>query len=291
MKRMYQTVGECTIAYVRTGAGHPLLLLHGFPQTLLAWHKVMPLLDKHFTLIIPDLPGYGDSIGPNPDELHVAYSKRNMADLLVKFMEQLGFSSFAVAGHDRGGRVAYRMALDHPEVVRKLAVLDILPTGEMADQMNFDVARTIPHWWLLSQPHPFPETLINSNAAYYLKFTIDSWSGNRSFINANAMEDYLRCFKKPAVVRAMCEDYRAGATIDVEQDRENKIQGPLISCPVLVLYPADFFAAGFGDPLLIWKKWARNVESVSVDSSHFLMEEIPERVSEVLGEFFIEKST
>ncbi|AXY73086.1 alpha/beta hydrolase [Paraflavitalea soli] len=286
MPVLYERVAGCNIAYSRTGTGYPLLLLHGFPQTHMAWHQVVPLLDKHFTLIIPDLPGYGDSTGPAPDEQHEAYSKRNIGNILVQFMQQLGFPKFGVAGHDRGGRVGYRMAFDHPQTVTRLAVLDIIPTGEMADRMTFDLALALPHWWLLAQPYPFPETLIIQQAEYYLKNTLDSWSGNKKSITEEAWQEYLRCFKNPSVIRAMCEDYRAGATVDVQYDRHNKDRGQRITCPVLVLYPTDFFAARFGNPVSVWEKWAVDVQGMAVESGHFLMEEIPGEVSKALDDFF-----
>lgn len=286
MQVLYETVAGCNMAYSRTGTGYPLLLLHGFPQTRMAWHKVAPLLDKGFTLIIPDLPGYGDSTGPIPDEQHNAYSKRNMGNILLQFMQQLGFPQFGIAGHDRGGRVAYRMAFDHPHAVTRLAVLDIIPTGEMADRMTFDLACALPHWWLLAQPHPFPETLMLQQAEFFLKYTLDSWSGNKMSITEEAWQEYLRCFKKASVIRAMCEDYRAGATVDVQYDRYNKEQGQRIACPVMVLYPTDFFAASFGSPVSVWEKWAGNVQGIAVGSGHFLMEEIPDVVSKALSDFF-----
>lgn len=286
MPVLYESVAGCRIAYSRAGTGYPILLLHGFPQTRMAWHKVAPLLDKQFTLIIPDLPGYGDSTGPAPDEQHEAYSKRNIANILVQFMQQLGFSQFGLAGHDRGGRVGYRMAFDHPQSVTSLAVLDIIPTGEMAGRMTFDLALSLPHWWLLAQPHPFPEVLIEQQAEYYLKHTLDSWSGNKTSITYEAWQEYLRCFKVPSVISAMCEDYRAGATVDVRHDRHNKDQGQRITCPVFVLYPTDFFAASFGNPITVWGQWASHVQGMAVESSHFLMEEIPDVVSKALGDFF-----
>jgi haloacetate dehalogenase len=284
----YESVEGNDIVYHQVGSGFPLLLLHGFPQTHDAWHKVAPLLSARFTLIIPDLPGYGDSTGPAPDEQHNAYSKRSMANILVQFMQQLGYTHFGVAGHDRGGRVGYRMAFDHPDQVAALAVLDIIPTGEMADRMTFDLALGIPHWWLLAQPYPFPETLILQNPAFYLKHTLDSWADNKPSISPEAYEEYLRCFSNPSVIRAMCEDYRAGASVDMQHDHSNSNQQQRIACPVYVLYPRDFFAASFGNPLSVWEKWAVNVEGKAVESSHFLMEEIPEIVSETLTAFFLQ---
>jgi haloacetate dehalogenase len=287
----YETVEGNKIAYYKAGNGLPLLLLHGFPQTHAAWYRAAPLLENKFTIIVPDLPGYGDSTGPKPDEKHEAYSKRSMAGILVQFMKQLGYARFGVAGHDRGGRVGYRMAFDHPGVVAALAVLDIIPTCEMVDLMNFDLAKGIPHWWLLAQPYPFPETLILQNPEFYLKHTLESWSANRSPISKDAYNEYVRCFKNPKVIRAMCEDYRAGATVDVQHDRENKKKYERINCPVLALYPEDSFAASFGDPVLVWEKWAINVQGKHVDSSHFLMEEIPEEVSETLTTFITRWAT
>jgi haloacetate dehalogenase len=283
----YQAIGNSRIAYVREGSGHPLLLLHGFPQTHIAWYKMIPELAKHFTLIIPDLPGYGDSTGPPPDANHESYSKRAMSEILIQLMKNSGFSQFAVAGHDRGGRVAYRMALDHPEKITRLAMLDIIPTGEMAERMTYPAALKMSHWWLLSQPYPFPETLMLQNNEYFLNNLLDNWSGDIPSISREAKNEYLRCFSKPDVIRAMCEDYRAGSSVDLQHDREDRQADRRIRGPVLALWSISGFAADFGDPLHIWEKWAEQVTGHAIDSGHFIMEEAPQIVQEAFLDFFL----
>jgi haloacetate dehalogenase len=286
MKLNYESIGNARIAFVREGSGPPLLLLHGYPETHVAWNKVVPELAKHFTLIIPDLPGYGDSTGPSPDVNPEGYSKRNMADTLVQLMKNAGFSRFAVAGHDRGGRVAYRMALDYPENITRLAVLDIIPNGEMAERMTYPIAKRMSHWWLLSQPHPFPETLLLQSNTFILESILKSWSGNVCSISEEVKNEYLRCFKKPDVIRAMCEDYRAGSSVDLEHDRQDRQAGRRIRCPLLVLWPSSGFAVDFGNPLQIWRNWAEKLTGHVIDSGHFVMEEAPQALQEVFLDFF-----
>ena len=282
----YQIAGNSKIAFVQCGSGSPLLLLHGFPETHFAWHKVAPELAKHFSLVIPDLPGYGDSTGPAIDINHEAYSKRNMADILVRFMEKLGFEKFSVAAHDRGARVAYRMALDHPQKILRLALLDIIPTGEIADRLTYESASQLGNWWFLSQPFPFPETLIQNNADFFLNYILDSWSGAAKPITEKARQEYLRYFKNSNVVRTMCEEYRAGISIDVRHDRRDKKDGRFIQCPLLILWASDGFVTSFGDPLEVWKTRAKNVKGYQINSAHFLMEEVPAEIQNAVIDFF-----
>ena len=282
----YQIAGDSKIAFVQCGSGSPLLLLHGFPETHFAWHKVAPELAKHFLLVIPDLPGYGDSTGPAIDINHEAYSKRNMADILVRFMEKLGFEKFFVAAHDRGARVAYRMALDHPQKILRLALLDIIPTGEIADRLTYESASQLGNWWFLSQPFPFPETLIQNNADFFLNHILDSWSGTAKPITEKARQEYLRYFKNSKVVRTMCEEYRAGISIDVRHDRRDKKDGRFIQCPLLILWASDGFVTSFGDPLEVWKTRAKNVKGYQINSAHFLMEEVPAEIQNAFIDFF-----
>jgi haloacetate dehalogenase len=282
----YITTNEANIFFVKGGTGKPLLLLHGYPQTHVAWHKVAPLLVDKFSLIIPDLRGYGDSKGPESDAKHVNYSKRAMADDMVQVMEKLGYQTFSVAGHDRGGRVAYRLALDYPEKVEKLAVLDMVPTLGAVEATDSEAAFTNYHWYFLSQPFPLPETLISNNAKFYLEHTLKSWAGNYEAIDKKALEEYLRCFQKKEVFHAMCEDYRAGLTTDTKIDLIDRKKGNKIICPLLCLWGEQGASKIENSPLTIWKKWAFNVKGHAITSGHFLMEEAPERVAKAFMSFF-----
>src|SRR3954453_2974360 len=218
-----------TIHLETGGHGPPLLLLHGHPQTHAMWHKVAPLLARDFTVVAPDLTGYGDSSKPPTTPDHEPYSKRAMARDQIAVMRHLGFEEFAVAGHDRGGRVAYRMALDHPERVTKLAVLDIIPTGEAYRRADMAFGLGYWHWFFLAQPAPLPENLIGGNPENYY------FRGDRSSFAPEALADYLRCTSDPATIHAMCEDYRAGATFDFQLDEADR-GSRRIACPVLALW-------------------------------------------------------
>src|SRR5271156_697146 len=200
------------IALVQGGSGPPLLLIHGYPQNHVIWHKVAPRLAERFTLVIPDLRGDGASSKPATDKEHLPYSKRAMALDMVELMRALGFDRFDVAGHDRGARVTYRLALDHPDRVRRAAVLDIIPTIEQYERVDRFGARTIYHWYFLAQPAPFPETLIGKDPDYFLGHELRSWSGLNSAFTADALDAYHAAFRNPEVIHATCEDYRAGIT-------------------------------------------------------------------------------
>jgi haloacetate dehalogenase len=278
-------VADCTIDFEIGGNGPPLLLLHGFPETKFAWHKIAPQLSDNFTLILPDLPGYGDSIGPPPDADYKNYSKRNMGEILSKLMVELGFSTYAVAGHDRGARVAYRMALDHQTAITQLVILNITPTLEMMERLDYDRALKMENWLFLAQPAPLPETLIGTNARFYLNHVLDDWSSKPEDISAEARSIYLRCFKKPEVIRSICAEYRA-SSIDAVHDRENRDKKQHIKCPVLVLWSALDYPSGPGDPLHIWKRWADDVSGSAIDCGHFLMEEKPVEVVLHILNFF-----
>ena len=273
------------IHVTRGGEGPPLLLLHGYPQTHVSWHKVAPLLRERFSLVIPDLRGYGDSGAPEPDPEHRAYSKRVMAQDMAEVMSELGFKSFGVAGHDRGGRVAYRMALDYPAQVERLAVLDMVPTLDTFEMTNKEMALGQYHWFFLSQPSPFPETLIGHDPDYYLEHTIRSWLGRQDGISEEAMEEYRRCFRKNTVIRACCEDYRAGATVDTVDDQSDRDGGRRIKCPVLNLWGQQSVGATFS-PIEVWRRWADDVTGFSITSGHFLMEEEPDETAKALARFF-----
>jgi haloacetate dehalogenase len=267
------------------GSGPAVLLLHGYPQTHVAWHRIAPGLARRFTVVAPDLPGYGDSTAPEPDPSHAAHSKRAMAAALAKVMQRLGFDRFAVAGHDRGGRVAYRMALDSPERVTRLAVLDIVPTLETVEMTNRDLALATYHWFFLAQPHPLPETLIGGNPEFFLEYTINSWLAREGALDADAMSEYRRCFRKKSVIRATCEDYRAGMTVDLDHDRADREAGRRIICPVLALWGQKRTDGREFDSLAIWKRWANDVTGGPVPGGHFLMEEAPEETLAALVDF------
>lgn len=262
------------------GSGAPLLLLHGYPQTHLAWHAVAPELARHFTVICPDLKGYGDSDAPAPDADSAAYSKRVMGRELLDLMGALGHRRFAVAGHDRGARIAYRMALDHPEAIAKLCVVDILPTAEYWDLADRKFAVNTFHWGFLARDGGLPERLIGQDPDFFQDYLMRLWSGDYGALDPAALAEYRRCFAKPENIAASCADYRAGATLDDAQDREDRKAGRRIACPVLVLSGDQYLSTGENQAVDIWKRWADDVRGTIVRSGHFVMEEKPQ---EVLG--------
>ena len=258
----------------RGGAGRPLLLLHGHPQTHAMWHAVAPTLARDFTVVAADLPGYGHSAPV------ASGSKREMAETLLAVMLELGFERFSLAGHDRGGRCAYRLALDHPERVERLAVLDIVPTAEMWRRVDKEFGLVDWHWFFLAQPEPFPERLIAAAPdEYYFR-------GDRSRFHPDALVDYLAAVHDPAVIHAMCQDYRAGATIDHELDEADLAAGRRIRCPLLVLWAGRDELEDWFDVLETWRTWADDVRGHALDCGHFLAEERPEDVARHLSAFF-----
>ena len=279
-------IGAYEISLVMGGSGPPLLLLHGYPQSRAIWHAVAPSLARHFTLVIPDLPGYGDSLGPAPDAENRHYSKRAMAEVLRKLMAELGWPSFFLAGHDRGGRVAYRLALDSPASVARLAVLDVVPTLAVWEEMDWRSALATYHWPFLAQPAELTERLIGADPDFYLEHLLARWAGDRGRLDPRAVSDYRRHFRKASVIAATCADYRAGATLDVDHDRADRAAGRRIDCPVLVLWGRDYHATKAGSPLEIWRDWATDARDVPLDCGHFLVEEKPEESAEALAAFF-----
>lgn len=256
------------------GEGPPLLLLHGYPQTHMIWHRVAPALAERFTVVATDLRGYGDSAKPESDETHAAYSKRAMAADQVSVMAALGFDRFAVVGHDRGGRVAHRMALDHPDAVERLAVLDIVPTLTVFETVDQTVATGYYHWFFLIQPDPLPERLIGADPEFYLRRKIGQWSGAGFAFDEGALADYIRCFSDPATIHASCEDYRAAATIDLEHDRADA--DARVECPLLALWGGRGLVGRRYDVLATWREKAADVSGTALDCGHFLPEENPE---------------
>lgn len=268
------------IHYRIGGAGPPVLLVHGYPQTHVMWHRVAPDLAERFTVVAPDLRGYGASSKPDAGEGHVAYSKRVMAQDLVEVMAGLGHDRFAVVGHDRGARVSYRMALDHPERVERLVTLDIVPTIEQFESVSGPAARFLWHWYFLAQPAPLPERLIGAEAEFYLERMIRAWSGSPEAITDEAYAAY-RAAWTPDTIRATCDDYRAGATVDCELDTADRDAGTTIACPVLALW-------GDGrrprDLLPVWRRWADDVTGRGLPCGHFIAEEAPdELLAELVG--------
>jgi haloacetate dehalogenase len=271
------------------GKGPPLLLLHGFSETHVMWHRVAPYLAERFTVIIPDLPGYGWSDVPEITPDHGNFTKRAMANTLIDAMERLGHARFALAGHDRGGRVAYRLALDHPGRLSQLATLDILPTYDYWERMDWRYALKIYHWTFLAQPHPLPETLIGGHPDFFLKQKMASQTKSKTLdaIDPRALEHYLAPFRDPLRVQAMCEDYRAGATADYDDDKADRDAGNRITAPMLALWGDVGVAAGASSTQLdVWKTWATDVRGGPIDSGHFLTEENPEATAKALLGFF-----
>ena len=267
------------------GNGPPLLLLHGYPETHLMWHSVAPELSKDFTVVVPDLRGYGDSGKPPSTPDHLTYSKRVTAQDQVEVMTALGFPDFFVAGHDRGARVAHRLALDHTPRVKKLAVLDIAPTLKVFETVDQRVATSYFHWFFLIQPYDFPERMIGQDPRYYLLSRMTSWGSKQDAFPQAVLDEYVRCFSDPACIHATCEDYRAAASIDLEHDRadlRNKV-----TCPLLVLWGARGLVGAAYDPVAVWQERANDVRGHAVDCGHFIPEEKPQETIAALREFFL----
>jgi haloacetate dehalogenase len=270
------------------GRGPPLLLLHGYAQTNVMWHHVAGELARHFALTLPDLPGYGWSAAPKASADHEPYSKRAMANVMIEVMEKLGAVRFRLAGHDRGGRVAYRLALDHPGRVERIATLDIVPTYDMWHGMDGKLAMKIWHWPFLAQPYPLPEMLIGKAPVEYLDWKMASWTKAKdlSAFDPRALAHYRAFFSDPSRIHATCEDYRAGQTSDLAADEADRAAGKKIGAPLLALWGAAGIPSETAGPLDIWRAWAGNVEGKPIDSGHFLAEENPQATAAALTEFF-----
>ncbi len=282
-------LGAVTLNTCMGGSGPPLLLLHGYPQTHVMWHKVVPTLAQHFTVICPDLRGYGDSDCPPSDSQHLAYSKRTTAQDLIDLMTHLGFSRFIAAGHDRGGRVLHRLLLDHPQSVARAAVLDIVPTRYIFETINQQMATVYEHWFFLIQPDNLPETLIGQDPNYYLTTKLNRWSADPTAFSPEAMAEYLRCFRQTAVIHGTCEDYRAAASIDLVHDEADLDQK--IGCPLLVLWGAKGAMEKNYDVLSVWRDSASDVQGEALPCGHFVPEEAPEECVRSLINFFLPSKT
>ena len=277
--------GATTIHARIGGSGPPLLLLHGYPQSHVMWHRVAPLLAARFTVVCADLRGYGDSGRPLSDPEHAVYSKRATAQDMVEVMATLGHERFGLAGHDRGGRVGHRLALDHPQRVSGLAVLDIVPTRTIFRATNQAIATGYYHWFFLIQPRGLPERLIGADPVFYLHWVLGRWGTGLEAFAPEALAEYERCFKDEATIHASCEDYRAAASIDLvhdEADLDRRIQ-----CPVLALWGRRGLMERHFDVLATWReKAAGAVTGRPLDCGHFLPEERPEETAAALLQFF-----
>ncbi len=278
-------VDDNSIFIRRYGSGSPLLLVHGFPRTSLMWRDVAPRLARTHTVICVDLRGYGRSGVPASTEDHYPYTKRAMANELVAVMDKLGFDKFDLAGHDRGGRVSYRLALDHPEKVRRLAVLDVIPISEAWGHADAKFAMTFWPWGLFSQKAPLPEKYISAEPGA----VFDNPFGSGSF-GPEERAEYTATLSDPARAHAICEEYRAAASLDIDHDKADRKQSRRITCPMLHLWaadgPLDTFYEDHGGPLRIWRKWADNVQGQAMRGGHFFPEDNPTETSDILHDFF-----
>ncbi|MBW8908974.1 alpha/beta fold hydrolase [Mesorhizobium sp. RCC_202] len=281
--------GEARIFIRRGGSGSGLLLLHGFPQTHLMWRDVAPRLVKDFTVICADLRGYGQSSCPPSAADHAPYAKRAMAGDLVRLMDRLGFQRFHLAGHDRGGRVAYRLALDHPDRVDRLAVLDIVPTADVWDRADARLALGYWPWSLLAQPEPLPEAILAAAAGAIVDNALSGWGSSPRAFPAEVRQAYVQALRDPAHIHAICEEYRAAASLDREHDRTDREAGRRIACPLLSLWSdhgalAEWYADD-GGPLGLWRNWADDVSGKAMPGGHFFPEELPAETAKILGDF------
>jgi haloacetate dehalogenase len=265
--------------YATEGSGPPIVLLHGFPETHLCWEAVAHRLRSDFTVVRPDLRGYGESAKPSDD-----YSKRAMASDIIALMRRLGHERFAVAGHDRGALVGQRLALDHPEAVSHLALLDNVPVLDMWESVGADMAVAAYHLFFLAQPAPLPERLLAAAPAEFVDSFLDGWCATPGAIGDRARAVYHRAFARPDGIRGVCEDYRAGATVDLDHDRADRQAGRRIAAPVQILWQEPGGAPPPFDPLAIWQRWATDVDDHPLDCGHFLPEERPDEVAEALRE-------
>jgi haloacetate dehalogenase len=279
-------VNGTRIKYLRGGSGPALLLLHGHPQTHVIWHKVAERLAERFTVVAADLRGYGDSGKPAGLADHSNYSKRTMGQDQLDLMAQLGFPQFLLMGHDRGGRVAYRMALDHPHAVSKLVLLDIAPTLTMYEQTTMAFATAYYHWFFLIRPAPFPEMLIGAHPEEYLKHTIGGRSAGLAPFTPQAYAEYLRCLSDPATIHGICEDYRASAGIDLEHERHDLAQGRKIQCQTLVLWGAQGVIEKCFQPLQEWRQLAGKLSGKALACGHYIPEEAPDALLAEVLPFF-----
>ena len=277
----------------RPWAGAPVVLLHGFPQNGMAWHRVAPALAAHFEVIVPDLRGYGHSDAPPDDAGHRVYSKRQMAQDVVAMLDHFGIPTAHVIGHDRGARVAYRMALDHPARLRRLGIIEIATTADYWAHWNAELAMAAYHWTFLAQPFPLPERMIGADPLGWLDWTLASWTLPRDLspFAPDALSSYRRQIADPARLHAMCADYRAGAGPDRAADEADRAAGRRITAPLRFLWGRHGFPARTGDPVGLWRTWATDVTAMACDSGHFVMEENPQAVLDAFVPFLRAQAT
>jgi len=268
------------------GNGTPLILLHGFPQTSVIWHRVAPELARHFSLVMPDLRGYGGSSAPPGDPEHRQYSKREVAKDIIALADQLGIGRFALAGHDRGGRVGYRLVLDHPGRVTKFCAIDIIPTLDVWQDMDTAAAVSTFHWSFLAATTPLPEDIIGQNPDLFYHSLLQRWASDIAKLDPGAVEAYLEQYRDPSKIHAQCEDYRAGATLDRQYDQANRDAGDQLDCPVLVLWSTGYLGDKARSPLDSWRKWAADVRAVAIACGHFIVEEEPVLAADAMVDFF-----
>ena len=283
--RQIETSGT-TINLVTGGSGPPLLLLHGYPQSHVMWHKIAPRLAQDFTVVAPDLRGYGDSGKPVGDPDHMNYSKRVLAQDQVDVMAALGFDQFLLVGHDRGARVSHRLTKDHPQRVQKLTTLDIIPTRRMFQIVNQEMATNTYHWFFLIQPFDFPERVIGADPDYFIRRGFERTKDSSQVFPPEALEEYVRCFCDPAAIHGTCEDYRAGASIDLvhdEADFDNKV-----TCPMLAMWSETGYVGRTQDVLGVWKEYATNVRGQSFTCGHYMAEEQPDEIYAAIKAFLLE---
>lgn len=295
------TLGGLPVTFRRTqdwnSAKPVLVLLHGFPQTHVMWQRVAQRLHPHYRLVMPDLRGYGDSSHQPGDDGHAHYSKRAMAQEIIDLLDHLGVQDFFLCGHDRGGRVAHRLAVDHPARVKKLCVIDIAPTLDMYNATDFSFAQAYYHWFHLTQPAPLPEFMIGGNAKAYLQAKLGGWgSQGLGYIEPEALAEYERCFCNPApnaqglpaAIHSACEDYRASASIDLQHDRDSRTRNEKISCDTLVLWGSRGVVNRLFKPLELWQaQCAGRVTGQAVAAGHFIPEELPEVTAQALADFMV----
>ena len=263
----------------------PLLLLHGYPQTHVMWHHIANELNHNYHIICPDLRGYGDSSKPSQTDVnHVLYSKKNMSEDMISLMKHLGYDKFFAAGHDRGGRVLHRMTKDYPKMIEKACIMDIAPTYHMFKNTDQNFAIGYYHWFFLIQPNNLPETMIGNNPKYYLMEKLYRWSADNSVFEKEAVDEYIRCFSNYNDIHATCEDYRAAATIDMEDDEKDK--NNKVDTPLLILWGEKGFINRTYDLLNVWRDYASNVQGKTLGCGHFLAEEAPSQVIEEFEKFF-----
>lgn len=278
--------GGVRFAGVIGGNGPPVLLLHGYPQTYITWRRVAPELARSYTVIIPDLPGYGAS---RPEAMTPRWTKRRVGEALVALMQGLGHGRFAVVGHDRGARVGYRLALDYPEVVTAFASLTVVPTLDAMAAIDFRVANRAFHWFLLAQPADLPERMLAADPDAFIDAALEKMTGGRGFIEPAAMDAYRAAFRIPAVRHAICEDYRAALHEDLAQDTADYVAGRKMPCPVLVLWSAAESVTGRPTPLDVWRRWANDVSGTLTSGGHLQPEEAAQEVLAALGPFLAGK--